>query len=147
MREIKFRVYHKPDKKRILPENSGLWLDFDGEIYHQFHGEEAPYPVDPNDFELMQYTGLKDMDGREIYEGDVVQDEGVEKPHDIAVIKYVPKLCVFLLVPIYILKLDPELEDMDVWDECVNDLCFGNWVPNKYLKVVGNVFENPELMK
>lgn len=55
MREIKFRA----------------WLYVDGTMqYESLFGAEK---FGGRDCELMQYTGLKDKNGKEIYEGDVVQ--------------------------------------------------------------------------
>jgi len=66
MREIKFRVFDKQSKEMIYLEtpktfDNGLWFQSDKHI-------------DSSDIELMQYTGLKDCEGQEIYECDIVQD-------------------------------------------------------------------------
>lgn len=66
MKELKFRAFYKPRKKMF---NVGM-IDFknkviieDAENKHWFH-----------ECELMQYTGLKDCEGGEIFEGDIVKD-------------------------------------------------------------------------
>ena len=58
MREIRFRAWYKSDALMIDNESFG------GSI-----------PFSNTNYILMQYTGLKDKNGKEIYEGDILQDE------------------------------------------------------------------------
>jgi len=65
MREIKFRAWNK--KEKFL--DTAWSIDFEhGEVCHRAHNMS-----DLDDCILMQYTGLKDKNGREIYEGDIVR--------------------------------------------------------------------------
>lgn len=64
-REIKFRAYQKTNRKMLQGDklkNIGLAIDL--------HQRDRVV--------LMQFTGLKDCNGKEIYEGDTLIDKDVE---------------------------------------------------------------------
>lgn len=65
MREIKFRAWDKENEVMIYPKG----ILFDGRVVNFSCGILEPF----EGCELMQYTGLKDKNGKEIYEGDIVE--------------------------------------------------------------------------
>lgn len=64
MREIKFRAWDK-DSKEMIPLFN---IDFEHNIINKGSLWKSLYSV-----ELLQYTWLKDKNGKEIYEGDIVE--------------------------------------------------------------------------
>ncbi len=141
MREIKFRAY---DKKGRFDIASVLVIDFhekyvvvDTEWNRDPETGESECVANFDEIELMQYTGLKDKKGEEIYEGDILEmDENLAsvagaikegKRSDLSKpIKYIP------------------IEWADYGGFHAGP--FNVASASKEGKIIGNIYENPALL-
>lgn len=124
MREIKFRGYSHEHESWIY----GDLLQYpDGEVYIMEHsdGESLSYRVEPKS--VGQCTGLKDKNGKEIYEGDIVECEGEEYA-----VLFDRQLARFLF---YLIDPHRKFEDL-----CGLALSF---VARRNRRVIGNIHDNP----
>lgn len=118
-REIKFRAWDKRISA-IVTAPLEITQYRDGSV-----GVSSLTGGDTEDFILMQFTGLYDYDRKEIYEGDIVSHTSFPDSE-----------IVFSrgqFTPIY---------DRSSWDEWECDF----WREAIQCTVIGNVYENPELL-
>lgn len=114
-REIKFRAWDGEHMIHDIGIRSGMALHLDTGKMH--------------DWPLMQYTGLNDKDGQEIYEGDVVENHHPEKTSGIYIVRF-------------------SLSDFGTRFEIVNHATgLNRWWKEATCRVIGNIYENPELTK
>ena len=135
MREIKFRAWDT-EEKEMLDWDKFFNLDI-AQVFES-KGSWGVYP--------MQYTGLKDKNGVEIYEGDIDQAENGDKN----VIVFLLKAGTYCVMPMDI-YLNNDYQNEAFSQEFMYgfgyDLFFDNLTPGKYLNVIGNIYENPELLE
>ena len=128
MKEIKFRYYEKDGENR---KKGMVYGKPDNTNMEYFFGN-----ADRNN-NLMQYTGLKDENGRGIYEGDIIGYTNKDFLHN------QPKYLVYYAVnegnyPAFDVK--PRIDEITC-----NGLQF--LVENYQVKVIGNKYEDPELLE
>ena len=121
-REIKFRAHCQG---RLYLVTELLWSEQAAFIWNNTDPEHEGEKVDLYNIDLMQFTGLKDETGRDIFEGDIVRSSGRE----IGVVDFSEGafvLCVYKDGEIHHEEIAAE---EDAWE------------------VIGNIYENPELLK
>jgi len=136
-REIKFRAWDANFQTMITPYCELI----DG----YFWGEDCTntgYSVKHE--HVMQYTGLKDKNGKEIYEGDIVKwDDGSNgKYWRVAEVFYDTNTYMYSFRILY--GINCNIEKGYVFGG--NFACRGQ-NPSEEIEVIGNIYENPELLK
>jgi len=85
---------------------------------------------------LMQYTGLKDKNGVEIYESDIVQHCNITKPFIVSIGGYIETYSEGHVANG--IHLHTETEDVVLGVSAFNS--------DRNLEVIGNIYQNPELL-
>ena len=137
MREIKFRIWDKETKHmHIFGDNIHDTIAFEGKtnkIYYYNLQNGCGSLSEDSDYVLMQYTGLKDKNGQEIYEGDIVYIKGETELLDIkGKVEYNDSWAQFVITNTG--NIINETEPLGDYEE-------------QDLEVIGNIYNNPELLK
>lgn len=120
-RIIKFRAWDKIKKEMYW----NMFLD----TFHFWYQEHG---IKTEDLEIMQFTGLLDKNGKEIYEGDIVKHL---YHNEIVTMVFNPKQCGFQ-------DKFPNKNRESGWEH------WDMWpIDSNYFEIISNIYENPELLK
>ena len=118
MREIKFRCWYDKKMHKVVD------IDFAYEKINLFGADIINF----KDGELMQYTGLKDKNGKEIYEGDIIQILGGEYEQGFY-------------------EWNEKVQIKDLIYDGYNLMMTISQIGNKAIEIIGNIYDNPELLE
>lgn len=127
MREIKFRCWCDNQMQKVSS------IDFQHKKIKLF----ASDTIDSHEGVLMQYTGLKDKNGKEIYEGDIIDIHQTVNGENVFIIEITNT---GLVIPSY--RFNRNIK----YQYNVRELLEVNEY-EKEIEVIGNIYENPELLK
>lgn len=121
MREIKFRAWdgvtmHSSFDLRDHVQTEKEWVDEDYEM-NDYLLAFSPKTI------LLQFTGLKDKNGKEIYEGDIIQYKSEIGHSEWEVLFHEGRFC----------HKNKDTRP-DIWYEC------------NEIEIIGNIYENQELL-
>ena len=146
-REIKFRAWDNIHSKMIGPSVNMLVDSYSGKPWWHF----GYYDPDPMNVVIMQYTGLKDSKGVEIWEGDVLcftYGEQQAEARDVVYSSVVYRNGGFRAEnPVHRFYLS-EIDGLHEVRWTVENTVFGKkWYYScEDIRVIGNIYENPELL-
>lgn len=127
MVDIKYRIWDY-DLKRFIEKEFEFLINSKGELFI-FRNDKLTF-FDKEPYEIMQCTEVKDNNGKEIYVGDILE------------YRYVHDRRIKMIFPVILLKGKASFGVLDL---------YGNEVPlyevtARCSKIIGNIYENPELI-
>lgn len=129
----KFRAYdsgslcrmYQPDE--VMVGDGNIWIIDDDDVAGEW--------IVNNDLNLMQSTGLKDKNGKEIFEGDIVTDS-----HTIGVLRNHQTLGFYMVDEKGKENFLSDTVDTEGFEEAKEFMA-------NSVEIIGNIYENPELLE
>ena len=148
MIEVKFRVWDKSNKIMYDKALVGNYPETVPLVWDEYEGKKDWYHIEPKMCEVMQYTGMDDVLLNEIYLGDIVE---LTKGDIIVKGQIVFELGAFAIA----MHEDNMSKIFDTnWNDNIKFLGELYWEQDyleeniiECLKVIGNIYENPELLE
>ena len=131
MREIKFRVlidnriYYQDKYDKYGDNLTSIDVCKKTITITEFYDYKDVYRFEDEEVKLMQYTRVKDKNGKEIYEGDIVVLNNIEN-NNMCIVRYEHS--------------SYRLEGWSLREDLSN-------VEDRFLEVVGNIYENKNLLE
>jgi len=130
-REIKFRVWDKKRNRFLEQYGFNVGIPKDNIWYclaKILSGEVYPFLIP------QQFTGLKDKNGKEIYEGDVLEASGCAQPNKLQVVWADGTVKFDHILGFTLIRVDKIIQ-----------YGFSERFPTTK-RIIGNIYENPELI-
>jgi len=159
MRQIKFRSWVK-SREIMLPDENIYKIQDDWNVDILSENGDTICSLDSDEFELMQFTELKDRNGVEIFEGDIVRC--VYFKQVLGANLGVTEVDAELIGMIYFNGLSLSVKNIscgkwcdytgykDGEGECeyamLHDVYEGSQDAEMGIEVIGNIYENPDLL-
>lgn len=134
----KFRAYdggslnrmYQPDE--VMVGNGDIWIIDEDSVAGEW--------IVNNDIHLMQSTGLFDRNGKEIFEGDIVKRNGIKRPEVVRFGEWINVDSLGYKEQYIGFYFESEHEGQE-WLYSVEPQF------NNLYKIIGNIYENPELLE
>lgn len=144
MREIKFRAWDKKEKKMQRVDR----IYFYSTHLEVYTSESLEQPYKNTSIVFMQYTGLKDKNGTEIFEGDLIR--AGQMIYQIAWYGMDGRLMPFTTEPInsnqYMASSGVPIRNWN-WLDGGEGIYYHDIKKSVNIEVIGSIYENPELIR